>query len=336
MMGSTHHLILGGTGFIGRHVALMLARSGMRVTIASRAPGNFRVPADAADRISWRQFDFAAPDWDRLVADADTVHHYAWTSIPSTADADPDADRRINLGATAALLEALRRRGGGRVLFASSGGTVYGKLLRVPADEDHPLAPITAYGRTKLLAERCLARYRAEAGLDCRIVRIANPFGAGQNPAYGLGAMTTFLDCVLHGRDLVIWGDGEVVRDYVHISDVAACLASLACMPAGEEYVFNVGSGVGTSLNAIVRHLEARIGRKLPVRRTAGRPYDVPVSVLCTERARRVLGWAPRLALRDGMMRALADLGSGAQFSTLDDWSPPLPGMHEAAMCPAS
>ena len=313
-----HHLIVGGCGFIGRHVALLLAQAGHRVTLADREPLGYDLPPTIADRISGKLVELGSADWDALVSDADVVHHYAWGSIPASANANPAGDLLTNVGATVAILDALRRRGDGRIVFSSSGGTVYGRLHQVPVVEDHAIAPITAYGAGKATAEVYLGLYRAMHGLDCRIARIANPFGAGQNLSRGLGAVTTFLHRAMTGQTITIWGTGEIVRDYVHIADVARCLVVLATTPRHEEFVFNVGSGVGISLNEIVDELETRLNRRLAVIRTETRAFDVPVSVLAIGRARRVLGWAPTLSFSEGVGRTLNDLARKAPFSTLD------------------
>ena len=140
------HVILGGCGFIGRHVALMLARLGQSVVLADRAAPPCEFPADVRARITWARFDIVGADWDPLVKGAAVIHHYAWTTIPATANADPSRDLSANVVSTLALLEAIRRRASRpRLVFASSGGTVYGKLRKVPAREEHSLAPITAY-----------------------------------------------------------------------------------------------------------------------------------------------------------------------------------------------
>ena len=142
------HLLLGGSGFIGRHVALLLACAQHRVTVVSRRAPTFEFPDTVSDRIAWRMVDATTADWDALVAEVDVVHHYAWSSTPASANANPAGDLLINVGTTLGLLDALKRRGDGRVVFASSGGTVYGKLRAIPAREDDPLAPISAFLRT--------------------------------------------------------------------------------------------------------------------------------------------------------------------------------------------
>lgn len=314
---SGHHLILGGCGFIGRHVALALARQGHEVVIADRLEPGFLFPADVAPRISWQRLEFASADWDALVAEAAVVHHYAWTSIPASANNNPFGDLTANVGGTLALLEALRRRGCGRIVFPSSGGTVYGRLKQVPVPEDHPLAPITAYGAGKAAAEIYLGLFRGLHGVDCRIARISNPYGAGQDVARGQGAVTTFLHCALHNRPIVIWGNGEVVRDYVHITDVASAMVALASEPLPDDvHVFNIGSGVGASLNEVITEIEKCLNRRLDVRRERERKFDVPVSVLDVSRAWKVLGWSPRLSLREGILQTLQDLSANASVST--------------------
>ena len=195
---------------------------------------------------------------------------------------------------------------------------MYGKLNETPVREDHAVAPITAYGASKATAEIYLSLYRALHGLDCRIARVANPYGAGQDLSRGLGAVTTFIDHALRGQKIVIWGNGDVVRDYIHISDVAKCLVRLANAPKHEQFIFNVGSGVGISLNEVVLELEAHFGRRLDVSWTETRAFDVPVNVLAIERVRTALSWSPALSFSDGIRRTLEDFRREATFSNLD------------------
>ena len=312
-----HHLILGGCGFIGRHVALALARKGHRVVIADRIEPDFQFPPDVEDRISWQRLEFASADWDSLIRQAEVIHHYVWTSLPASANNNPLGDLSANVGATVALLEAVRHRGSGRVVFASSGGTVYGRLLQCPVPETHPMMPITAYGASKAAAEIYLGLYRSLHGVDCRVARISNPYGAGQVIARGQGAVTTFLHHAIHKQPIEIWGDGEIVRDYIHITDVANAVVNLAMRPeVNDFYTYNIGSGVGLSLNNIIAEIEKSLNEKLDVRRTAGRSFDVPVSVLDISRARNVLGWKPQLSLAEGVARTVADLRRNAALSS--------------------
>ena len=312
------HIILGGCGFIGRHVAVLLARQGHTVVLADRASPACTFPAHIAHAITWHRFEFASADWDALVADFDVIHLYAWTSLPATANANPGGDLLVNVGATIDLLEAIRRSGGKRLVFTSSGGTVYGQLEHIPVREDHPFAPITAYGAGKATAELYLGLYGAMHGLDCRIARIANPYGAGQDLSRGLGAVTTFLNKALAGEDIVIWGDGEVVRDYIHIADVAHALVTLSHVSLPNQMrTFNIGSGENVTLNGIVAEIERHLGRKVAVRKEPPRSFDLPVNVLDITRAKAVLGWSPRLTFSDGMGLCIGDVRAKSTLSTL-------------------
>ena len=290
-------------------MAQLLARKGYRVVIADRMEPDFRFPLDVQERISWQRLEFASADWDSLIQHAEVVHHYVWSSLPASANNNPFGDLSANVGGTLALLEAMRHRGGGRIVFASSGGTVYGRLQTCPVAEDHPRMPITAYGAGKATAEIYLGLYRTLHGVDCRVARISNPFGAGQAVARGQGAVTTFLDRALNKQPIVIWGDGEVVRDYIHITDVAEAIVALALRADLNDFdTYNIGSGVGLSLNNIIDAIEAFLNQKLEVRREPGRAFDVPISVLDISRAKTLLGWKPQLSFSEGVARTIADL----------------------------
>jgi UDP-glucose 4-epimerase len=317
----TTHLILGGCGFIGRHVAISLARRGEQVILAGRSPLAIALPGVSSNDVSFRYLDLSTVHWDALLEGSDVIHHYAWSTIPQTANEDPIGDLDTNVRSSLGLLEAMRRRRGGRLIFASSGGTVYGVLRRTPVSEDHPLKPITVYGASKVAVEAYLGVYRALYGIDCRVARLSNPFGAGQDPRRNQGAASVFLHKSLAGEKIAIWGDGKVVRDYIHISDVVSGLISLvdAALDCHSDLpIFNIANGEGVDLNRIVAILSARLGRKLDVAYEPGRPFDIPVSVLDISRARNFLGWAPRLSFEQGMALSIRDILSGSQaYSTL-------------------
>lgn len=316
---SSRHLVLGGLGFIGRHVALTLARQGAHVVIADRVlPSEelrLELEAAAGTSIAIRRLEFASADWADELADIDVVHHYSWATIPQTANEDPIRDLEENVRSTVRLLEEMRRHEHIRLVFASSGGTVYGRLLQIPVPETHPLEPITAYGVSKAAVEHYLSFYRGCYGLDCRVARISNPFGAGQDPRRLQGAASAFVFKALANEEITIWGDGSVVRDYIHITDLAEALTELSLASradCGNPPVFNIGSGEGAALNDILEALSDRLGCSLRVSYLPGRPFDIPISILDIERIRARLNWKPKLVLSEGLNRMISDIEAGA------------------------
>ncbi|GAN79610.1 UDP-glucose 4-epimerase [Acidocella aminolytica 101 = DSM 11237] len=312
------HLIIGGGGFIGRHVGLALAHKQERVILAGRRRPDFFEKIKFPKNVMWMDIDMYNTDWEACIENVDIIHFYAWGSLPSTANLNPKSDLDLNVGALVSLLDAVRKRGYGRVVFSSSGGTVYGPPRQVPTPETHNLAPINAYGASKATAEIYLNLYKNLYGLDCRIARIANPYGAGQDIEKGLGAVTTFTNKALKNRPIEIWGTGEVIRDFIHISDVTEALTLLSMKNIQQQNsVFNIGSGTGTSLNKIITALEHRLNRKLHVVYKPSRSFDVPSNVLSIQSMKKTFNWRPQVTLDDGLGRMLTDLAEHPDISRL-------------------
>ncbi len=187
-------------------------------------------------------------------------------------------------------------------MFISSGGTVYGSPQYLPIDEHHPTEPVVSYGVTKLAIEKYLVMYRHLKGLTPVILRVTNPFGERQRVETAQGAVAVFLDRVLRGQPIEIWGDGRVQRDYIHVLDVADAFAR-ALTYTGSHSVFNVSTGRGTSLPELLEIIAKVTGRTPDVRHLAPRPFDVPISVLSNRLAREELGWEPQIPILDGIER---------------------------------
>jgi UDP-glucose 4-epimerase len=295
-------LVLGGGGFIGTHLCRALAAAGARVTGFGRQP----CYPDALRGIPFLVAEFADREaLAQAVAGRDYVFHLLGGTTPDSSNRDPAADLAENTLATLRLLEACVAGGGPKVVFASSGGTVYGIPGRIPIREDAPTDPISAYGVSKLAVEKYLRVYHHLHALPYVVLRLANPFGPWQRPGRGQGVVATLLQRALRGEPLEIWGDGRVVRDFLYAEDAVAALVAAAPYP-GPHRVLNVGSGVGRSVGEVAGDIARLLGRRaaqVAAVHGPARPADVPVNVLDIGLIERELGWRPRVAWADALRR---------------------------------
>lgn len=287
---------------MGRSVVARLLARGERVIATSRSLDGHTDQSN----LTWRAVDLATyDDWHNLLAGVSAVYHLAWSTIPLTASLDPIGDVRVNLVGTLRLLAALRDLPKTRLVFASSGGTVYGRLQEVPVGEDAAANPIGAYGISKLAAERYIRQHADLHGVDAVVLRIGNPYGSGQLSRPDFGAVSTFCSLVLAAKPVVIFGDGSVIRDYLHVDDAVDALLLAAETQSGYR-TFNIGTGQGRSLKDIVAAIEQVLGRPVAVEHRPARSFDVPVSVLDVRRADKELDWRPRVSFETGVARMLA------------------------------
>jgi UDP-glucose 4-epimerase len=231
----------------------------------------------------------------------------SWSTIPADSNLAPSEDARINIVGSLRLLESVERGTSPRFIFASSGGTVYGRLVEAPAPEEHPLSPLSAYGVSKRSVEAYLDLFASFGAIRPVSLRIGNLFGPGQETARLFGAVAHFSKRALAGVPIHMFGDGAVVRDYVYIDDAVEALLR-AGHTEESSAAFNIGSGKGRSLNDIVAVLQKHLARPIMVERGPGRPFDVPVSVLDSAKARRELGWSARVSFEEGVARTLASM----------------------------
>jgi UDP-glucose 4-epimerase len=294
-------VILGGGGFIGSSIADRLLREGHAVRIFERPRVQPYRQFGPHERLEWVAGDlFSTHDTTDVVAGADVVLHLISTTLPKGSNDDPIYDVQSNVVATLQMLKSVVARGVKRVLFISSGGTVYGPAAYLPIDENHPTDPVVSYGITKLAIEKYLLLFARMHGFQVAILRVANAYGERQRMEAAQGAVGIFLHRALKGLPVEIWGDGSVTRDYIHVSDVADAFCR-ALAYSGRKSVFNIGSGTGTTLNDLVRVIEDVLGKRIERRYLPGRPFDVPVNVLSNALAREELGWSPSTPLRDGI-----------------------------------
>lgn len=290
-------LVLGGCGFIGSHVVDALLAAGHNVRVFDRNPEPFRAPLREVDYQFGQFGDRSAVA--RALVGTDRVIHLISTTVPGTADLDPKADVQDNLVGTLSLLEAMTELGIRRILFLSSGGTVYGIPQQVPIAETHRLAPINAYGIGKVAIESYLSLFERTRGLSPVTLRASNPYGTRQGNTGVQGVVGTCLRRLIEDRPLEIWGDGSVVRDFFSVRDLAAlCVMATQSDRTGP---YNAGSGVGVSVNEVIALISRVTGRQVRTVYRAGRPQDVPRSILDVSRARTDFGWSATTTLEDGI-----------------------------------
>lgn len=297
--------MLGGGGFIGSAIADRLLLEGHIVTIFDRPRAQPYRAFGEGGQVKWIHGDMLSRyDVEHAVDGADVVLHLVSTTIPKSSNEDPIYDVESNLIPALHLFRTLAERRIGKIVFISSGGTIYGHPSYIPIDEKHPTNPLVSYGITKLAIEKYLVMYQHIHGVKAISLRVSNPFGERQRMETGQGAVGVFLHRALRNLPIEIWGDGSVIRDYLYIGDVADAFAK-AVRYDGPESVFNIGSGTGTSLTELVRIIGKKLGREVRCEFKMGRAIDVPVNVLDNSLAARELGWRPEIGLDEGIERTL-------------------------------
>jgi UDP-glucose 4-epimerase len=296
-------VIFGGAGFIGSHLAEELLEDGYSVKLFMRSEAGRSLPESLRRRVTILSGDFMnEADVSRALADCEIAIHAVSSTIPASSNQAPAFDVETNLVPTLRFLDEARRRGVKRVVFLSSGGTVYGRTTRLPISEEAPTFPLCSYGIVKVALEKYLHMYADLYGLGHTIVRLSNPYGERQSSNRRQGAVAVFLERIARGEAIHVFGDGSVVRDYIYIKDATRAVRLLLGSSNGDG-VFNVGTGKGTSLSQLIDQIRSVTGRPFEVRTSPGRPVDVPANVLSFDKLSHATGWAPEWNLAEGVAR---------------------------------
>jgi UDP-glucose 4-epimerase len=308
MQAKRRFVVLGGGGFIGSATVRLLLQQGHEVVVLDRERTPIPFWAAESPRLTWLRGDYLnKSDLQTTVSGADAVIHLISTTVPASSALDPVFDVQSNLIGSLQLLASMQSASVGRLVFVSSGGTVYGNPVRLPIDESHPTEPIVSYGITKLAIEKYVVNAKTTHGLRGIVLRLSNPYGPGQRPETAQGAVGVFLRRTLDRQPITIWGDGSTVRDYIYVDDVARAIVK-ACDYEGPLATFNIGSGVGTSIKELLAAIEVAVGWGAPHEYTPSRPFDIAANVLSIERARMQLSWCPEYDLRTGLALTVQDL----------------------------
>lgn len=296
-------LILGGKGFIGSHLVDAILSTGMSVRVFDRLGAESLIAPALNNQVEMIEGDFAdTASVATALEGCDICFHLISTTLPKSSNEAPSYDVQSNVLSTINLLEQARKSGLKKIIFLSSGGTVYGVPKYLPIDEAHSTDPLCSYGITKLMIEKYLGLYRLLHGIDYSVLRVSNPYGEGQRLSASQGAVAVFMGKAINNEPIAIWGDGSSARDYIYIGDVIKSLVA-AMNYCGREHIFNIGHGKSITLLELVEAIEVVVNKKLGIEFTSARTLDVPINVLDITRAKHELAWSPDIGLHDGLLK---------------------------------
>jgi UDP-glucose 4-epimerase len=293
-------LVTGGAGFIGSNIVDKLVTRGDQVVIVDNISSGKEENVNTRARMY--RVDITSPEllgvFEKEKPDA-VIHQAAQIHVNTSVE-DPLYDAHVNIMGTINLLEACRKTGVKKVVYASS-AAVYGNPEYLPIDEKHPVCPLSGYGVSKYTVEHYLHVYHHLYGLKYTILRYANVYGLRQDPRGEGGVISILVDKYLNRQPFTIFGDGEQTRDYIYVEDVAR--ANLAALERGDGEVLNIGTGVSTSLNDVVKLFDRIAGYKNNVEYGPERPGDIKFSYFDNTKACQTLAWEPKITLAEGLRK---------------------------------
>lgn len=291
-------LIIGGNGFIGSHLTELL-KDHHRVTVYDRSPNRF---AEECSGVEYIYGDFNdLPQLKKVIENKQIVYHLLSTTVPVTANRDPVFDVQSNLIGTINLLELIAASDVQRLIYTSSGGTVYGNPQYLPIDEKHPCNPISSYGIVKNTIERYIEMYAMKRNFSYLIVRPSNPYGPRQNYEGDQGLIAKLLYKGITREEFTIWGDGSAVRDYIYIDDLVEFLKIAGL--SRESGIFNIGSGKGKSINEIIDLLSGIMEEMPDIIYAEKNGFFVEKVVLDITSLKDTFNWSPRISMEEGLAR---------------------------------
>lgn len=296
-------LIFGGGGFIGSHLADSLLENEYDVVIFDKLNFSKKNIQQNLHRIKVIEGDFNNEvDLKNALLGIDIAFHLVSSTLPANSNENPIYDVETNLVSSLRFLNEALINKVSKVVFISSGGTVYGIPERLPIKEYHPRKPICSYGIIKKTIEDYLYMFEKLYGLDYNVFRLSNPYGERQNPYVAQGVIPVFIKKIIKDETIEIWGDGKIERDYIYINDAINALVK-SLKTNTKEKVFNLGSGIGYSLNEILEIIEKVSGKKAKVVYKDKRNVDVPVNILDNKLISETFNWKPETEITYGIKR---------------------------------
>ena len=296
-------IIYGGGGFIGSHITDELLKHNYKVTVFDLINSSRKNVKHVLDKIDFIEGDFTnRVEIKKSLKGHDFAIHLVSTTLPSSSNLNPNYDVETNLVTTINFLEEAANQNIKKIIFISSGGTIYGNPVKIPIKEDHPTHPKCSYGIIKLTIEKYLHLFKELKGLNYKILRLSNPFGERQNPRLNQGLIAHLLYRIKHKVPIEIWGDGSVIRDFFYIKDGAKAVYK-ALLDKSNFDIFNISSGKGYSINQILEKFRKVLKISFDVKYTEPRKFDVPVNILDNTLAKKILNWKPEINFDEALKK---------------------------------
>lgn len=296
-------LVTGGAGFIGSNIVDLYIQNGHSVTVIDDLSTGHKQNVD--NRAKFVEMDMRSDKLEELFKTAkfDVVNHQAAKGNVRRSVEIPMEYADVNVRGGINILECCKKYGVKKIIYASTGGCVYGKLQAIPADENHPICPIEPYGASKASFELYLHAYKEMYGLNFTIFRYPNVFGPRQDPFGEAGVISIFIGQMLNNEQVVINGDGNQTRDYVYVGDIAR--ANLMVLKNGDDDIFNLATGKETSVNTLFEALHRMMDYVMPKKHGPPKLGEIPRSCLESSKALKVLGWEPQTSLNEGLAKTV-------------------------------
>ena len=293
-------LVTGGAGFIGSHVVDAYIDAGHSVVVVDDLSTGRR--ENVNPKAHFFHIDIRSNELASIfeMYPIEIINHHAAQMDVRKSVADPQFDASINIVGMLNLMENAVRSRVKKVIFASTGGAIYGEQDYFPADEDHATRPLSPYGIAKLATEKYLYYYKEVHGLSSVILRYANIYGPRQNPHGEAGVVAIFSDKLLRDEQPMINGDGHQTRDYVFIGDVVK--ANVLALTVQNSEIFNIGTGIETDVNTLYASIQVALGTHKPEVHTQAKKGEQLRSVISSKKIERLLGWKPSVTIDDGLV----------------------------------